>query len=77
MERNNTRKTNTNKNIKRKKQTTLLTNITHKNTRIAGKTTFFHRLKAKQERRQKQNTKQNKTKNTKNKANITTKKQKG
>ena len=41
METNNTRKTNNNKNIKHKKQTTLLGNITQKNTRIAGKTTFF------------------------------------
>ena len=41
METSNTRKTNKNKNIKHKNQTTLLTNITHKkNTRIAGKTTF-------------------------------------
>ena len=54
MERNNTRKTNKNKNIKHENQTILLTNITQKNTRIAGKTAFFHRLTAKQERRQKQ-----------------------
>ena len=53
METSNTRKTNENKNIKHKNQTTLLTNITQKNTRIAGKTTLFHRLKAKQETSQK------------------------
>ena len=56
METSNTRKTNKNKNITHKNQTTLLTNITQKNTRIAGKKLFFffHRLKAKQETRQKQ-----------------------
>ena len=53
METNNTRKTNNNRNIKHKKQTTLLSNITQKNI-IAGKTAFFHRLKAKQATRQKQ-----------------------
>ena len=41
METNTTRKTNNNKNIKHEKQTTLLTNLTPKNTRIAGITTFF------------------------------------
>ena len=50
LERNNTRKTNKNKHINHKNQTTLLTNRTIKNTRIAGKTAFFQRLKAKQER---------------------------
>ena len=59
LERNNTRKTNKNKNIKHKNQTTLLTNIAQKNTRITGKTAFFQRLKAKLERRTKT---QNKTK---------------
>ena len=41
LERNNTRKTNKNKHINQKNQTTLLTNIAQKNTRIAGKTAFF------------------------------------
>ena len=71
METNNTRKTNKNKNIKHKNQTTLLTNITQKNQNCREKNNFFHRLKAKQETRQKQKHK-TKTKNTKNKANIET-----
>ena len=75
MERNNTRKTNKNKNIKHKNQTTLLTNIAQKNTRIAGKTAFFRDWKQNKKEEQKHKTKQNK--NTKNEANITTKKQKG
>ena len=65
MGRNNTRKTNKNKNIEHKNQTSLLTNITQKNTITAGKTTFFHRLKAKQERRQKQKHKTKTTPQTK------------
>ena len=62
LERNNTRKTNKNKNIKHKNQTTLLTNITQKKTpELQGKQPFFQRLKAKQERIIKTKT-QNKTK---------------
>ena len=54
METSKTRKTNKHKNIKHKNQTTLLTNITQTKTRNAGKNSFFHRPKAKQETRQKQ-----------------------
>ena len=56
---------------KTQNQNTLLTNIDKRNTRIGGKTTFFHKLKARQETRQKQKHK-TKTTNTKNKANIET-----
>ena len=59
MERNNTRKTNKNKNIKHKNQTTLLINIT-KNTRIAGKIVFF--IDWKQNKKENKNKTQNKTK---------------
>ena len=41
METNNRRKTNKNKTKKHKKQTTLLSNITLKNTRIPGENSFF------------------------------------
>ena len=61
MERNNTRKTNKNKNIKHKNQTTLLTNITQKTTRIAGKTAFFSETGSKTRKKNKTKT-QNKTK---------------
>ena len=61
LERNNTRKTNKNKHINHKNQTTLLTNRAQKKTpELQGKQ-LFHRLKAKQERRIKTKT-QNKTK---------------
>ena len=68
LERNNTRNTNKNKNIKHKNQTTLLTNRTQKNTRIAGKTAFFPETESKTRKKNKnKNTKQNKTKTPKTK----------
>ena len=41
LERNNTRKTNKNKHIKHKNQTTLLTNIAPKTPELQGKQPFF------------------------------------
>ena len=63
MDSDNTRKTNKNKNIKHKSQTT---NITQKTAELQGKQLFFHRLKAKQETRDKPEHK-TKTKKTKTK----------
>ena len=68
LERNNTRNTNKNKHINQKNQTTLLTNIAQKNTRIAGKTAFFSETESKTRKKNKdKNTKQNKRKTPKTK----------
>ena len=61
METSNTRKTNKNKNIKHKNQTTLLTNITQKHQNCRKKQFFID---------WKQNKKQDKNKNTEQKQKI-------
>ena len=47
LERNNTRKTNKNKNIKHKNQTTLLINITQETPELQGKQLFFPQTESK------------------------------
>ena len=64
MERNNTRKTNKNKNIKHKNQTTLLTNITQKTPELQGKQLFFCFIDWKQNKKEDKNKTHNKTKKT-------------
>ena len=72
MERSNTRKTNKNKSIKPKNQTTLLTNITQKTPELQEtKNSFFHRLKQNKKQDKNRNPEQ-KQGNTKNNANIET-----
>ena len=68
LERNNTRKTNKNKNIKHKNQTTLLTNRTQKKHQNCRENSLFPETESKTRKKNKnKNTKQNKTKTPKTK----------